>query len=280
MAPVALADPRGAPALNLEFRLADRQLLKLLQTREESPRSLHGPRGPDTSSVASRFEADASPTVPDLAARKLPPQLPREIEAGTPVQARDVIVTTTAIPAGYGSLTSGPDPGTVVGITLGAVGGFVLLLWIVYWCINLGNPDTTESIGTASVVTRKSRSHRHHRHRSRGRATVEVRQTTTTRPVPVVVEEAMPRAERIVVEERRREMSRGPPPPRVVSADDEDEVVVIEEHSPPRRHRSSQRRSSEYRRDPGVYRDVDPDRFAGGDAPYREVRRSSGSRRR
>ncbi|KAG6366490.1 hypothetical protein INS49_000667 [Diaporthe citri] len=64
-----------------------------------------------------------------------------------------------------------------------------------------------------------------------------------------------------------------PPPPRFVPHDDtEDEVVVIEEHSPPpRRHKSKshRRRSSSARRESG-FREVDPDRFAGGDAPLRD----------
>jgi hypothetical protein len=73
-----------------------------------------------------------------------------------------------------------------------------------------------------------------------------------------------------------------PPPRRVVSSsgsgsedDDQDEVVVIEEHSPSRRRRSRVR--SVERRSSG-FREVDPDRFAGGDASFVEVRRS-GSRR-
>ncbi len=91
----------------------------------------------------------------------------------------------------------------MVGITLGSVGGFVLLLYLIYTCINLGNPDISGSIGTASVVTRKSR-HRH-RHRSPRRETVEIR---TRSRGPVIVEEAVrvpaEGVERIIVEERTR----------------------------------------------------------------------------
>lgn len=195
--------------------------------------------------------------------------------------------TTSTIPGAYPGINDGPDAGEVVGITLGAVGGFLLLLWLVYTCLSIGNrQDTLSSYGTASVVTRKSRrrhSKHHHRSPSRRRETVEVR---TSRTVPPVVE---PPPERIVMEETIRRSSgpppgpppppmAAPPPPRFVPVDDdEDEVVVIEEHSPPpRRHKtkSHRRRSSSARRESG-FREVDPDRFAGGDAPLRDVRRSS-----
>ena len=193
---------------------------------------------------------------------------------------------TSTIPGAYPGLNDGPDAGEVVGITLGAVGGFLLLLWLVYTCLSIGNrQDTISSYGTASVVTRKSRRrHSKHTHRSpsRRRETVEVR---TSRTNPVVD----PPPERIVMEETMRRSSgpvpgpppppmAAPPPPRFVPHDDtEDEVVVIEEHSPPpRRHKSKshRRRSSSARRESG-FREVDPDRFAGGDAPLRDVRRSS-----
>jgi len=197
--------------------------------------------------------------------------------ATTTVVARQV-VTTSTIPSGYGALNSGPDPGTVVGIVLGSVGAFLLCMYLVYMCMSLGQPVDTESYGTASVVTRRSRA-KVRKHRHSRRETVEIR---ASRPASaVIVEEAVPRVERVVVEERRRSVSRPPPivpvPPRVVRADDsDDEIVVEEEHSPPpRRHRSKRRSSggSHSRRESG-YRDIDPDRFAGGDASIREVRRS------
>ncbi|KJZ79906.1 hypothetical protein HIM_00620 [Hirsutella minnesotensis 3608] len=59
---------------------------------------------------------------------------------------------------------------------------------------------------------------------------------------------------------------------------DVDEVVVIEEHSPPPPpSRKKSRRHSDHRPN-GEYRPVDPDRFAGGDAPVRHVRRERGRR--
>ncbi|KAK3954610.1 hypothetical protein QBC32DRAFT_79758 [Pseudoneurospora amorphoporcata] len=75
---------------------------------------------------------------------------------------------TSTIPAYYGALYSSPSPGAVVGITLGAVAGFILILFLIYTCINLGGYSTTisESAGTASVVTRRSRHHYRSAHHS------------------------------------------------------------------------------------------------------------------
>lgn len=238
--------------------------------------------------VAGRYHPAS---IPALASRTV-----RTAALDGPSRALHARQQTDTIPGKYPSLNAGPDPGTVVGIVLGSVGGFLLLLWLVYTCLQMGGrADTVSSYGTASVVTRKSRRrHSKHHHRSPSRReTVEIR--TTSRPPP-------PQTERVVIEERTERRSQPPPPmpvppppmpmpmpmstpppPRIVT-DDEDEVVVIEEHTPPRRtshkSRSHRRRSSSARRDSSArresgFREVDPDRFAGGDASYRDVRRSS-----
>jgi hypothetical protein len=184
----------------------------------------------------------------------------------------------STVPQGYGEQVGGPDPGTVIGIVLGAVAGFLLMLWLIYTCVNLGNPNTVVevgSVGNASEVTRKSRKHRHkHRSRSPRRETVEIRRERVV-PVPV--------AERIIVEERSRSRAppphMPPPPPPPLS---DDEVVVIEENTPPRRRESKHKRRSSERRSSG-YREVDPYRYAGGDDPQRDISRPgrrSDSRRR
>ncbi|TPX10477.1 uncharacterized protein E0L32_008527 [Thyridium curvatum] len=227
-----------------------------------------------------------APRTPPAVAERLLSHLPSR----TPVEAPSRVVaardeTTSTIPSGYGALYSGPDPGTVVGITLGAVAGFLLLAWLIRSVCGLGGimvGAEESSVGTASVVTRKSRhGHHHHHHHGRDRVrreTVEVRTASRGPPAAIIVDEpGGERVERVVMEERRRrsvsrQPSVPPPPPRVVASDD-DEVVVIEEHSPPRRHRSK-RHSSGSRRESG-YRDIDPDRFAGGDAPLRDPRRGS-----
>ncbi len=214
----------------------------------------------------------------------MPPILPPRRASVAPPETRDALAlfgrqVTTLVPATYGGLNAGPDPGTVVGITLGSVGGFILIVYFVYICMSFGTSDSASSYGTASVVTRKSRrSHRRgdgHRHRhggSRQRETVEIR---TSSRGPVVVEEiitpARDHVDRIVVEERRRSVSRPPvvpsAPPVVLS--DDDEVVVIEEHSPPRRHRTHRRSSASQRheRHASGFREVDPDRFAAATRP-------------
>ncbi|KAI3532798.1 hypothetical protein CPAR01_10916 [Colletotrichum paranaense] len=159
------------------------------------------------------------------------------------------------VPATYGGWSS-LGAGAIVGITLGAVAGFLLVLWMVYTCLNFGRPVEASSssvyTGTASVVSvRRQRSksrHRHRKHRSpRARviATEEVRvRESVSRPPapggPIIVEAAPPPP----MQERRHSRA---PPPRIVTDDEEDEVVVIEEHSPSdrrrRRHSSSRRHS-------------------------------------
>jgi len=187
-----------------------------------------------------------------------PPLVPRAVldSPATPVLARQASTTTATIPALYGSIDSSPDPGAVAGITLGAVGGFVLVLYLIYICINMGNPseNAESSVPGSVVLERKSHHHHssahHHHRRSRGEATVEVRRTSRAVPAAVIVEERVsggggPGGRIIVEEARRREASRGP---RIVDVgSDEDEVVVIEEHSPPPRRRRSRVRSVERR---------------------------------
>ncbi|KAI1142301.1 hypothetical protein F5Y05DRAFT_221184 [Hypoxylon sp. FL0543] len=218
----------------------------------------------------------------DFASRTLLPRL-----------ATDV----STVPEGYGRTPNGPDPGTVVGIVLGSIAGFILLLWLIYWCVNLGGPPAdleTGSVGngSSSVVSYRSRprAHRSHRHSHRSHSdysphrrtkeTIEItRRTGDIRPEPSPARRPGP--DQIVVMEehdrsrsRSRSVPRPPPPP-------DDEIIVLEEHTPPRRRESrSYRRRSTERRSSGQYRDVDAYRSAGGDAPSRDIsRRRSGSRR-
>ncbi|KAH8160073.1 hypothetical protein CIB48_g8171 [Xylaria polymorpha] len=123
------------------------------------------------------------------------------------------------VPQGYGNAPFGPDSGTVAGIVLGSVAGFLLFLALVYWCINIGQgPRMREegSVGgaTASVVSWHSRPrgpprrhHRRSRHSPR-REKVEIRRE---RVVPVQVERE--REDQIIVEEFRSR-SRSRPPSR------------------------------------------------------------------
>lgn len=100
-------------------------------------------------SLSLRFAPALQPT------RTLPHSL-------TKVLPRQQAHTTSTIPGVYGSTPNGPDVGTVVGITLGSVAGFLLLLWLIYTCLNAGNPNgdalaesEVVSVGTASMVAGK-----------------------------------------------------------------------------------------------------------------------------
>ncbi|OTA63719.1 hypothetical protein K449DRAFT_32214 [Hypoxylon sp. EC38] len=219
----------------------------------------------------------------DFASRTLLPRL-----------ATDV----STVPEGYGRTPSGPDPGTVVGIVLGSIAGFILLLWIIYWCVNLRGPtaDLEEGSvgnGSSSVVSYRSRprAHRSHRHshrshsdyspRRRTKETIEITRRTGDLRRSVSPPRAPDHDQIVVMEEHDRSRSRSrsiiprsPLPP-------DDEIIVLEEHTPPRRResRTYRRRSSE-RRSSGQYRDGDPYRYSRGDGPPRDLsRRGSSSRR-
>lgn len=198
--------------------------------------------------------------------------------------------TTAIVPTAYNRLNDGPLPLAVVGIVLGSVGGFLMLLWLLYTCMRFGarSPPSayTDSVMVTASPPSSSRKHRRKSRSTSRRETVEIRRQRTNsmgppvltvretdveivmpepQPPPPVAPMPMPREperverlERIVVEEHRetrreRNMSGG-----------SDEVVVIEEHSPPRkmksdRDRDSRRRSRSHseRRESG-YRAVDP----------------------
>lgn len=156
------------------------------------------------------------------------------------------------IPENYTNRNTGPSPGTVVGIVLGSVGGFLLILWLLYSCFGGGSIWPSNESEGSIVIRERKRSHRSHSTRSR--------RVSEARSVPV---------ERVIVTEERRTRTRAPPVVESsIGSSDADEVVVIEEHSPPRRSKS--------KRESG-YRTVDPLAYGGGDRPLRKV--SAGSRR-
>jgi hypothetical protein len=178
--------------------------------------------------------------------------------------------TTAIIPADYGGVDTSQSPGAVIGIVLGSVAGFLLLLWLLYTLMGGNMGGASSEIDSVVIQERKRSSRRGSSRRgSSRRGSVEVREVRRERPIPVV--------ERVVVEERRESR----PAPAVVvesSIGSEDEVVVIEEHSPPRRASSSKKvREVREVRESG-YRTVDPMAYGGGDEPLRDVDRR-GSRR-
>ncbi|KAI1115357.1 hypothetical protein F5Y14DRAFT_134558 [Nemania sp. NC0429] len=182
-----------------------------------------------------------------------PPRHPTPIFEGIATLRPRALVGANTVPQGYGNAPFGPNPGTVVGIVLGSVAGFLLLLALFYWCINLGQgPRMLEegSVGGTSMVSWRRasgppRKHARHSKRASRREKIEIRRE---RPVPVRVE----REDQIVVEEfqsRSRSRSRSrprvstqrPPPQRSVLSDGEDMIVVEEDPPSPRRRRDSMR---------------------------------------
>jgi hypothetical protein len=75
-----------------------------------------------------------------------------------------------AIPTTYNGLNSGPPPGTVVGIVLGSVVGFLLIIWLIYTCTFPGGNTFSfpwgrrgDIIVEEEVIRRRSRRSRHSR---------------------------------------------------------------------------------------------------------------------
>ncbi|KAI0914923.1 hypothetical protein F4824DRAFT_447170 [Ustulina deusta] len=215
---------------------------------------------------------DGAPTRPFLPVQSPRQRYPIHASESPGALRSRALVGADTVPQGYGNAPIGPDSGTVAGIVLGSVAGFLLLLAFIYWCINIGQgprmiEEGSVGGGTESVVSWHSRPHgpprRHHR-RSRHsprQEKIEIRRERE-RPVPVRVE----REDQIIVEEfqtrsrsrsrpRDRSVSRGPPPPpRSVLSDGGDVIIVEEDHTPPRRRRDSMRsqrtRRSDDRRSP------------------------------
>ncbi|GIK04695.1 hypothetical protein Aspvir_008788 [Aspergillus viridinutans] len=155
--------------------------------------------------------------------------------------------TTVSIPASYGRLDDGPSPGTVAGIVLGSVAGFIFLLYLAYLGLGLNNKPHPDDVEVSTVTTESALSRRVRRARRGGSGGERVE----------VVEERRRRHpdDHIVVEESVTSASR---------TDEGDVVEVLEEHSSvdgpvaPARSRSRRSRVS------GSYRTVDPYEYGGG----------------
>lgn len=166
--------------------------------------------------------------------------------------------TFVIIPTTYSDLNRGPPPGTVVGVLLGSVFGFLLLLWLIYSCFNVGGGASVEEEDIVVRERRGSRSSRNSHSHSHSHS-----RSTPPRPrSPIRTETRV--EERVIVEEQRT--ARSP---------EDDIVEVIEEDEPPpRRTRGGRSRPT------SGYRAVDPDRFGGGNLPMEEVYPKRNSRRR
>jgi hypothetical protein len=157
-----------------------------------------------------------------------------------PIVPRQNVIYTTQVPQqgiipAYYNL-SGPEPGTVAGIVLGSVAGFLLVCWLIQSLMNTNNKGgaTTAMAGEEEVVVRRPRRNSHGG-RSRHRHSQMREQSRSPR--------VSSQRSQIIVEERRQQ----PPPPRARSivvehrVPGDDVVEVIEEHENYRERRGSRR---------------------------------------
>lgn len=152
-----------------------------------------------------------------------------------PIAKRQQMVIQQGIIPTYYNL-SGPEPGTVVGIVLGSVAGFLLIVWLLF-TLTQGNKagTTTAMAGEEEIVVRRRRNS--HGNRSRRNSHTQMREVSrsprqSSGRSHIIVEERRapppPRTRSIIVEERRR-------------VPNDDVVEVIEEHEEYRERRGSRR---------------------------------------
>lgn len=214
------------------------------------------------------------------------------------------------IPTTYGHLNDSPKPGAVVGITLGAVFGFLLALTIMILVFRSVYGGDSEVVEEEIITKRSRRSHtkkqsstvssssdgppipvpipiptpvvmesRRSSRQSRRQSHVS-RRTTRRSPEQVIVEEELSSVrsarrgpEEVIVVEEESTVHTAEPEEHVVVEEEEDDIVeVIEEHSP---EPPSRRRPSAAARRSGAFRTVNPAEFGGGDAPSRRISRQT-----
>lgn len=181
------------------------------------------PRGPDSDSLLPREAAI------DLTA--IAQDAPRIAQMA---KRQQMAVQQGIIPTYYN--LSGPEPGTVVGIVLGSVGGFLLIVWLLFSLTNANKGGaTTAMAGEEEIVVRRPRRNSHG-NRSRRNSHAQMREVSrsprqSSGRSHIIVDERRapppPRTRSIIVEERRR-----------VPNDDVVEVIEEEEY---RERRGSRR---------------------------------------
>ena len=85
-------------------------------------------------------------------------------------------ITVLAIPTTYTGLNTDPQPGTVVGIALGSVAGFLFLMWFIYTCFGVTVPFSgwgNRVVVEEEVIRHRSTSHRHRSSSPRERVVLE-----------------------------------------------------------------------------------------------------------
>ncbi|KAI6797700.1 hypothetical protein KC332_g14217 [Hortaea werneckii] len=217
-------------------------------------RIMSPPSSQDTRALDARQLRSTANQAADSASRTARELLPRIISRIHPRQ--DANGNIIAIPTVYKGLNSGLSPGAVVGIVLGSVAGFLLILWLLWTLSNGGGFIRSSRYEEDDYYSRRSRSPRRRRRtemRSRSPARRErdriIRQERIIRDSQAQRQPSRMR-ETVIVDDLPR-------PERRVDGDDI--VEVIEEHSsngaPPRRGKG--RRGSGYRRGaPGNFSDL------------------------
>ncbi|KAH9861714.1 hypothetical protein J1614_011467 [Plenodomus biglobosus] len=185
--------------------------------------------------LAAQIESMVGPRSPSLNSRQ-PPALDFSLNApqrAPNAKRQQMLVQQGIIPTYYN--LSGPEPGTVVGIVLGSVAGFLLIVWLLYSLTNGSNRSggTTAMAGEEEIVVRRRRNS--HGNVSRARSSRQMREVSrsprrSSGRSQIIVDERRPptRTRSIIVEDRRR-----------VPGDDV--VEVIEEHEEYRERRGSRR---------------------------------------
>jgi hypothetical protein len=161
-----------------------------------------------------------------------------------PIAKRQQTIVQPGIIPTYYNL-SGPQPGTVAGIVLGSVAGFLLIVWLIYSVTQgggFGGGRTTTMAGQEEIVVRRPRRNSHGGGGGRSRVSRRQQEVREISRSPrrsggrsqIIVEERRgpPRARSIVVEERHR-----------VPGDDVVEVIEEEDY----RERRGSRRVGGYR---------------------------------
>ncbi|KAJ8108554.1 hypothetical protein OPT61_g8092 [Boeremia exigua] len=159
----------------------------------------------------------------------------RDASRIAPNVKRQQVVIQGIIPTYYN--LSGPEPGTVVGIVLGSVAGFLLVVWLLYSLTNASRAGgTTAMAGEEEIVVRRPRRNSHG-NKSRRSSHAQMREVSRSPRQSggrshIIVEERRggppPRTRSVIVEERRR-------------VPNDDVVEVIEEHDDYRERRASRR---------------------------------------
>lgn len=243
-----------------------------LTTPSQQHHALLNPRSLLLSSLP-RLRSLSSPLPPHI--------LPTKVLAAQPILARTLTslllsrrdVDPSIIPTTYSGINNGPPPGTVVGIVFGSVAGFLLILWLIYTCVNLnGTSDlyaeetTVRQRRPSTPVVRQHRrtatasSIRSHRSEVIEHRQHQQQQRPVSRSPSRTPQRNQPRRETVIVEEET--IRRQATPPEVDQGDNV--VEVFEDIEEPRRAKSGRGRGD------GYYRPVDPAQVGGGSwAPRR-----------